>query len=243
MKIIAFPFAGGSAYSFQPITRRLPEDHEMIVLEYPGRGKRVDEVLLHDMEAVIEDVYPAFLSAIRGEAAYLVYGHSMGALTAFLCCRRLVQEGRPLPVRLVVSGMGGPAFGRAHRTVMHDLPQDIFWDEVMRIGGAMNDMREVPELALFFEPVLRADFRAVETYTYAEGPMLPVEIRVVYGTEEGLTQTAIDRWQSESILPVRQYAFPGDHFFILQHVGDMATLLTDACNVVPAQAPSVASSV
>ena len=55
MKIIAFTFAGGNKYSFNSFFNR---ELNVVVLEYAGRGNRMREKLLTNLDDVIADLFP-----------------------------------------------------------------------------------------------------------------------------------------------------------------------------------------
>ena len=71
-------FAGGSCYSFSFIAPILESQFEVIQLELPGRGKRMDEVLLTDFDAAARDVAQQILEKLDDQD-FLIFGHSMGA--------------------------------------------------------------------------------------------------------------------------------------------------------------------
>jgi surfactin synthase thioesterase subunit len=224
MKIIALPFAGGSGFSYQ-VFKTFLHPFTLQTIEYSGRGRRMSTPLYTRMEAVVEDVYPAILESISGEQEYAIYGHSMGALAGLLVCRRLLAEHRILPRYLVVSGKAGPAMNVTRDICLYKADNDRFWEGVARIGGTPAELMEQQEYRSFFEPILRADFEAVETFVYTRSVPLPVPLLVVYGTEEGLEAEAVKNWQVESVLPVKYYTIPGNHFFIFDYPEEVAAII------------------
>ena len=81
-----------------------------------------------------------------------------------------------------------------------------------------------------FEPIFRADFRAVASYhpcVPAELPSIPV--RVLYGREDPIAPEALAAWQAWTSLPVTLHSFPGGHFYLTEQLPQAATLLAAEC--------------
>lgn len=225
MKIIALPFAGGSSISYQSLKRYFTRAYPVEVLEYSGRGYRAGAPLLTSMQAVVDDLFPVLLQKISADDDYLLYGHSMGALVGLLLCRKLHAEGQPLPGRLIVSGKAGPAAGHTRDVILHTVSKESFWDEVFGIGGTPQELSESRDFREYFEPILRADFQAVETFCYEAAAPLPIPIQVLYGDQEGLNVSVIEKWQQESLLPISHRALPGNHFFIFNNAPAVASVI------------------
>lgn len=224
MKIIALPFAGGSGFSYQ-VFKTFLHPFTLQTIEYSGRGRRMHTPLFTRMEEVVEDIYPVILQGIEGEQEYAIYGHSMGALVGLMICRRLLAEHRNMPRYLVVSGKGGPAMNVTKDICLYKADNDRFWEAVGRIGGTPAELMEQQEYRAFFEPILRADFEVVETFAYTRSVPLPIPVLVVYGADEGLEGEAVKNWQVESILPVKYYRIPGNHFFIFDYPEEVAAII------------------
>jgi surfactin synthase thioesterase subunit len=79
----------------------------------------------------------------------------------------------------------------------------------------------------FFEPILRSDFKAVETYQYSQLPKLDIPITIGYGTEEDLKEEEINAWQLECARPVEFISFPGGHFFIFDRTAEVVSMIVD----------------
>lgn len=225
MKIIALPFAGGSSISYQSLKQYFSKSYPVEVLEYSGRGYRAGGPLLTSMQAVVDDLFPVLLQKLASDSDYVLYGHSMGALVGLMLCRRLHEQGQPLPQRLIVSGKAGPAARHARNVILHQVEKEAFWGEVFGIGGTPQELSESPDFREYFEPILRADFQAVETFCYEDAAPLPIPIQVLYGDQEGLDVAVIEKWQQESLLPISHRALPGNHFFIFDNAKTVAALI------------------
>ncbi|HMQ90016.1 MAG TPA: alpha/beta fold hydrolase [Flavilitoribacter sp.] len=212
--LFALPFAGGSRYSYAEFKNYLPEFIDLVSLELPGRGRRITEECLSGVREMTEDL----LSAIRSETAgrYAFYGHSLGSLMAFLLTREIIREGLNPPVALILSGRSGPSEKR-RLPMIHDLPKDEFLSSLREMGGMPDVLLENEELMEFFEPIIRADLKAAETYVYEPAPPFNVPVSVMIGADEGIADSEAKAWQKETSVPIRFSKFPGHHFFIMDH--------------------------
>ncbi|MFH6990718.1 thioesterase II family protein [Flavobacterium collinsii] len=212
MKIIAFTFAGGSRYSFHNITKNI---ENFIVIEYPGRGTRMNEEMISDIDLLTGDLLQKVKNEISSDEDYIIYGHSMGALMGYLVCHRIEELGLPKPVKLVVSGKKPPVVKR--EKLFSQLPDKLFWDEVVKIGGVPDELLNYNELIEFYTPILKTDFAVIEKYQYRKKNKLSVPIDVFYGSEES-DEDEMQEWKEESDKKVSITQMGGDHFFIFKHI-------------------------
>ena len=213
MKIIAFPFAGGNKTSFNSLFDTI--DLDFITINYPGRGARVREPLLTDIDTLIDDCVDQVLKMISSEENYIIYGHSMGALVGFLVCKQLKAMGKKQPLKLVVSGHKAPKYPRA--TKISHLEDAPFWEYVTRYGGMPEQIQQYPDLIKFFIPILKADFKTIEEYIHQEERALNIPIDVYYGSDESITYETAKEWELETTNTVTVHELKGDHFFIFPH--------------------------
>lgn len=214
--LYCLPFAGGNSYSYRPL-QDLTESIEMIPLELPGRGRRIREHLLTDLNLLAADAFNQLIVRDLTQK-YALFGHSMGALLVYLVAQRLVTADLPLPVHIFVSGHRAPSV--SHRlTWKHNLPKTEFIAMLQQLGGCPSEILQDVALLNFFEPVLRADLQAAELYQYQVSLPLPVPMTVMLGTEEQeVNYQEAAAWQQESIYPLAIKVFHGGHFFIFEQI-------------------------
>src|SRR3954452_408264 len=74
-RLICLPYAGGSAATYVPWAKSLPAQVELIALQPPGRGSRMNEAPHARMESLVAqlmDVFPRIT-----ERPYVLFGHSL----------------------------------------------------------------------------------------------------------------------------------------------------------------------
>lgn len=212
MRVFFFPFAGGSRYSF-PQLRGLTSN--FVFFDYPGRGLRIGESLVSNIEQLLEGMLDSVKREIEAGGDYAIYGHSMGALVGYLICHRLSALGLRMPTRLIVSGKKAPSVKRG--SVISHLKDDLFWQEVRKMGGIPDELFSHSELSTYFCPILRADFAVVESYEHRPGRLLSIPIDVFFGTEDA-NRDEITGWVTETDAQVTINSVPGGHFFIFDHI-------------------------
>ncbi len=215
--LVLLPFAGGSSFSYTQLNGGLAATFEVRALDTPGHGRRMKEPLLNNCDAMAEDIVTSLQRIVPPDQPYAIYGHSMGALLGHLVIRKLVAAGQRLPVHFFASGRSGPSFDR-EREIMWSLPGPAFRERLKQLDLMTDELLNNEVLMEIFEPVLRSDFRAVETFVHHPQAPYAVPVTVLNGTEDDLNEAAAAAWQKETTLPVKLYWFEGGHFFLFKHI-------------------------
>lgn len=224
--LFCLPFAGGNKYSYRGYEEAAPAHVHVATFEYPGRGRRSAEPLLTSMGAIVDDLY-AKISGLASGREYAIYGHSMGALAALLLARKLIHSGIRPPLHLFVTGTIGPsAYAREGKT-RHLMGKKEFIEEIIELDGMPQEILEHEELLYYFEPILRADFTASETFVYDITSPIDIPTTVITGTEESTDLEAIRSWQVETTRPVEFLMMEGGHFFILKHSREIMRIISE----------------
>jgi surfactin synthase thioesterase subunit len=214
MRLFCIPYAGGNAWSYRALERHVSPGVTLEGLELPGRGRRGLERLCTSLDELADDVFRQIEArAVTGR--YAIYGHSMGALLAYLTAHRIRRAGLTPPESLFLSGSSAPRAPRERER--HLLPPAEFVTMLRELGGCPPQVLEDAEMLEFFEPILRADFKAVETWHAPPAPPLDVPLVVMVGDDDEATAADVAGWAAETTAPCRMVEFSGDHFFILRH--------------------------
>ncbi|CAM2010468.1 thioesterase II family protein [Acanthopleuribacter pedis] len=225
MTLLAFPFAGGNRFSYREIIDQLPGDIHVHAFDYPGHGSRFKERPLDDLAAVTDDALAQVQAYLK--PPYALFGHSMGAQVAFLLMHRILALGLPAPRKLIVTGRKAPEHWHREEHI-HGLSKDAFFAKVEALGGLPPAFLANPELRDLFEPILRADFKAIELFPTNRGPY-PVNLPIISitGTEEAMTDDEIQHWQHETTKPLVVHRIEGGHFFLFKQRAPFCQLLAD----------------
>ncbi|WP_340202408.1 thioesterase II family protein [Ascidiimonas sp. W6] len=228
--IIALPFAGGCTNSYATLKRFTPTPFEWISIEIPGRGNRINELAIPDIESVCDDIFAQILPTIK-TTEYLFFGHGMGALLGYELTRRIQQAKIPLPSCLFFTGQIAPSVVTNKKISRYD--KHSFWAEIKSLGGISDALFEDQELIDFFEPTIRADYWALDHYEYRpliERLETPIFIRTG-NLDAKISAGKIDMWQEETLYPLDWDVYPGSHFFIFDDCYSIMEDLTESLDI------------
>lgn len=209
--VVLFPHAGGSPRFFAH-WRRILTHCRLWGVTYPGRDHRLyDELPIsltalayecaHQLEALFSD----------GDTAVVLVGHSMGALVAYECAGVLETFSSVRGIKVVVSGQNPP---QCHvNTQLHLASDEALIADIKRQNPANGALWEQPELRALFLPVVRDDYRLLETYCPSFKKV--TSITVVYGASDNdILLNKIAGWQCWSYDPVHIKTMQGGHFYL-----------------------------
>jgi len=221
MKLICLPYAGGNKYSYRALEPFIKDTFDMITVELPGRSTRISEPSLDNVADIIEDV----LEQIKDHLfdGYILYGHSMGTLIGTVLLYELKERKLPLPQHAVFTGRGAPQKSKSSKQ-RHLLQGEEFKEELIKIGGCPDELLENEELMNFFSPIIRADFKAMETFSFEVKEKIDVPMTIIVGDEEDISDEKLYAWEELCSVGISIFKLPGNHFFIHEHYKSLAKL-------------------
>jgi surfactin synthase thioesterase subunit len=222
--IFAVPFAGGYKYSYQQLEKEEMSYFKLLVLELPGRGLRTEEPLLLSVEDMADDILRQIKNFNTGPFALM--GHSLGALICWQVARKMFLSGEQLPINLFLSGCPSPSTP-LRVTNRHELPRNEFLISIESMDEMPGDILKNEELMDYFEPILRADFTALEKFKYTGALRIPVQITLINGTHDcEITLFSLEGWNKETLFPVSSYYLEGAHFYLLEKQAEFISVLS-----------------
>jgi medium-chain acyl-[acyl-carrier-protein] hydrolase len=215
VRLVCFPYAGSTAALFRGWPALLPMDVEVLAVQLPGRARRIREPPLRRVDEISAPV--ALTLGPELNRPFAIYGHSMGALLGFELARALAEIGARPPVRLFVSGFGGPSTAVPRRSVA-DMTDDEFLDYLADLNGTPSKVFDDSELMALMLPILRADFEMVAGYRYRPAPRLACPITAFIGHDDPeVSAEELGAWRVETDEDCKIVVLPGDHFFLHEH--------------------------
>ncbi|WP_040496625.1 thioesterase II family protein [Fulvivirga imtechensis] len=212
IQMFCLPFAGGNKYSFGEYERFAPEFVEVIPVELPGRGSRADEALLTNIYDLAEDVFFSIKNKL--DKPYILYGHSMGGLLAYLTAKLIIKNFSSEPLHMFITGCTAPS--TRDKSYLHLLSKEDFIKKLKELGGCPEEILNNGDILDFFEPIIKADFQAVESFEYQQTTPFDIPLTLMFGMSEKVTQSEMREWQKETTRSIDIIQMPGDHFFINQ---------------------------
>jgi medium-chain acyl-[acyl-carrier-protein] hydrolase len=212
LRLVGFPYAGGSATLFARWHLGLPAGVEVLAVELSGRGARLREPLPRDAAQVTEEVAGAL--AALDDVPCVFFGHSLGALLAYTTTCALRRRDARLPRQLFVSARRPPDAPR-RGPVMSTLDDAGLVAELRRYNGLAREILAEPELMAMFLPIIRADFRVLESYRHVDEAPLALPITAFAGARDQEAAPAdLVEWRRFTSGEFTLSEFDGDHFFV-----------------------------
>ncbi|MFZ4861929.1 thioesterase II family protein [Sphingobacterium sp. Mn56C] len=218
LQVFCFPSAGSGAQLYRTWREKTKDQPciNFIPVEIPGRGNHIHRPAATSIDELLADFLPVFADVVQG--SYVLYGHSFGALVAFLLAHSLQENGFLPPEKLIVAGRHAPH--------MHDpsLLNSASTDaeitaELKKMGGTPAVLLNHPEMLQFTLQQLRGDLRTHESFHYC-GQKLQIPVEAHCGMHDDADLTVMDYWREVTAGSFQIQEFFGHHFFI-QSLGDI----------------------
>lgn len=188
VRLICIPQAGMGAWAFHNFE---VEGAEVIPVELPGRNTRMAEAKPTSMEETVKGLVEGLTADGLFDKPFVLLGHSLGAWIAYEVAK--VRQ----PLGLVVSGARAAHLSHIEsQQTLSDLPNSqLFWEEFEKRYGKNPDL-ESAAIKDYVEPLLRADFAVLETYTPTKMVLEGVPILACGAKGDNrFTENQLDAWR------------------------------------------------
>ena len=232
IKLLCLPYAGGSAAIYLKWKKYFDSNIEVVPLELAGRGRRMSEDFYDSMLNAVDDIYN-IIKPIISDSNYAFYGHSMGTIMAFELCRKIMSTNERQPLHLFVSGRYPPSASRAEKYLSR-LPDDLFLEEVCKLGGTSTALVDNKELCEIFIPIIKADYRIIEDYKYiSSDKKFNYGITAFNGkSDTEVSYNEIKEWGQHTLLQASIYEFDGNHFFINEKAVEITKIINNTIDCI-----------
>lgn len=208
-RVYLFPHAGGSAVEYAGWHGRTG-DVELVALQPPGRAARFADPNVTDVRELAREA----AELISTDLPFALFGHSFGALVAFETCRALRASGQVAPDHLWVSAFPAPDL-IPESPALHTMPGVTILHELSRRFDAIpQEVMDDDELAGIVAEYVRADYEAMETYSYLPAPPLATPITVLNATDDDRREGEMVGWGRHTTGACSVLEFPGGHFYL-----------------------------
>lgn len=228
VRLVCFPHAGGSASYYFPLSRALAPRVEVLAVQYPGRQERSREVASGCIHELADRIAEAAEGWLGRPTAF--FGHSMGATLAFEVAHRLERDVAFDLLHLFVSGRRAPSRVRSEN--LHELGDDAIVAELRRHNATDDRLLTDRDMLRMIMPVLRGDYRAIETYRENPGTRVRCPMTVLVGDADPLvTRDEAEAWRAHTSGPTAVRYFPGGHFYLNEQPDEVLATVTDVLGV------------
>ncbi|MET8419232.1 thioesterase II family protein [Streptomyces sp. NPDC005134] len=215
IRLICFPYAGGSPDLFRAWADGLSAHIELLAVRLPGRGPRLTEGLYTEWEPLVADTYAALAPYLDEPHAF--FGHSFGARLAYELAHVAVAEHGDLTRRLFLSASRSPGSPQ-RRPYLHELTDVAFLDALRDMGGTPAEVLNDKVLMRLFLPTTRAEIRLAELWGDRRDKGVNVPVTALYGQDDPIDgRESMRDWKHFTEQDCELLDMAGGHFFLETH--------------------------
>lgn len=218
MKAILLHHAGGDKYAYKKVQQWLLPEIPSIAVELQGRSDRFNEPLQNNIHTITDDIFNQIKNELDED--YFLVGVSMGALIAYLLSHKINENNLPLPKHMFLASRLAPD-AYLNEPIIKNISSEAFWKVVIKYNGVPTSLVEHKELREFYEPILRADFEALEAYNQSpqQKELLPIVTTILLGKDDtrNITLNTAKSWNNHFSKEIFYKEFDGGHFFVYEN--------------------------
>lgn len=235
VRLFCFPYAGGGLVSFRDWAQRFNGTVEVVAVEPPGRGTRINETAVDDLDAFVEGLLPELIDWLDRPSAF--FGHCLGGLTMLAVLKALPSEQFHFVRHAFACGVRPPHLLKRrgefeddliYSIMMHhdfdikippfDQTDEIFADIIRQFDTpAANKMLEIPRLKKILLPTIRAEFRMAYNYDYQPFKPFPFPISSFVGDRDPwVSEEDSAGWGALTRGAFRNHVCKGSHFLMAE---------------------------
>lgn len=215
LRLICFPYAGGSASIYRPWLPKLAADIDVLAIQMPGRESRFSDPLCDDPQVLLPTLKHALAPWL--DRPTVLFGYSMGGLLAYALAREFQAGPEAANVcHLVIAACASPDTCLSFDP--DNLSRDEFLAYVQTLGGTPQQVFEHPELLDLMLPMLQSDFRLVHRLRQSTGLVLPDQLPTCPVTlvsardDEHAKPEQVASWDRFVMTPPTHVSIDGGHF-------------------------------
>jgi medium-chain acyl-[acyl-carrier-protein] hydrolase len=215
LRLFCLPYAGGGSSMFRGWSAVVaPSGIAVCPIQLPGRENRIAHPAYQDIARLIPDLAQVLLPELV--QPFAIFGYSMGALIGFELIRYLRLHNYSLPCALIVGAAKAPQEQTTERP-LYGLPDAELIDELKKFQGTSQFILDNAELMALLLPMLRSDFKMLETYCYHSQPPLDLPILAMGGQMDATVAVEELMDWAKQTQRFQHQLFSGHHFFINFH--------------------------
>lgn len=219
VQLFILPYAGGSAAAFKGLAGLLSSEIDTVIIEYPGRGRRIQELFADSWKMLVEDTKLQILDRRNRNIPFAVLGYSMGTALAY----ELIQHGlEEKPVHAFLCARGaGDRFDKSAGMATHE----EFILEMRMLGGIDKRIENDMRLIKYFTKPAYEDYRLLQEYIYQAELGMPECNFTVFYCEKDTPYSEVAMWKTRTTGTVTFHEMGKNHFFLLSDAEKMADVI------------------
>lgn len=231
VNLFCFPYAGSSAMIYSKWKKYIHGQINLVPVELAGRGGRIGEDPYTSIKTAAKDAYDQIESQLN-DGPFAFFGHSMGSLIAFELAHEIMEQKGLQPEHIFFSGRKAPQCP-GQGMPKHLLSDTEFKKELFVMGGTPQEVLENKELSDFFLPLIRMDYKIVETYEFQEKVSpLNCSISVLQGKRDEISYEELIGWKEHTTGRSEIIQFDGGHFFINERMEEVLRIVNSRLDLI-----------
>lgn len=214
INLLCFTYPGGSASNFAPWKRQIDERINLIPILYPEREVRRKEKMESTFESFIEDFMKENETLFH--LPYAFFGYCGGAVIGYEISIKAMEKYGKSPIWGVIASSEAPEFLKDSLVPFPDGNEENGIIKYL-LGLKMFD-EHIVENKIFLDyyiPLLKADCKMLETYTFIEKKKLNCDLDVLLGRDDQTVRfEKAKKWEAVTQGKVTLEERNGGHFFV-----------------------------
>jgi surfactin synthase thioesterase subunit/acyl carrier protein len=233
VRLFCFPFAGGGVVSFRSWPQVLGDSVEVVAVEGPGRGTRINEPPIGDLNTFVGRLLPELIEQLDRPSAF--FGHCLGGLTMFATLCALPERSVQFIKHLFACGVRPPHLlkrrGKFEDELIYDMMLhrefDVRVPPLAQSDGVLVDiirhfdtpaadkMLKVPKLRALLLPTIRAEFAMAYDYVHRRVPPFSFPISSFVGNlDPWVSPEHSAAWRELTCGAFANHVREGSHFLM-----------------------------
>jgi medium-chain acyl-[acyl-carrier-protein] hydrolase len=228
LNLFCFPYAGGGASIFRKFKALLPDEIELIGVQYPGRENLYREPAIKDMKLLVNTLTEVIQPLLNKPSVF--FGYSLGGIVAYEVS---IQLQDPQLKHLLIAASRPPEEIAADESLKKAAASPEAAINKMRFfDGTPEAILNDPELLNFFGRILQNDFSLFATYSILPHAKLNCPITVLYGDDEQEnSMEQASKWKKYTDGSFKVCAIPGNHFFINESADEIVEIIQEVSSI------------
>ncbi|MBQ8488780.1 MAG: thioesterase [Pseudobutyrivibrio sp.] len=223
-RIFLFHHAGGAASFYRDWKKYFGDEVQICPVQFPMRENRLAEQSPNNIENIVEE----FIHDNRDlfDVPYILFGHSMGGITAYEVASGIEKKGIKPPVAVYVSSANEPNSDIEEFT---DDFSDSNLKKLLAAYGLMEDsIISNEDFMRLYLPIARNDFMLCSRYHMMKEKKRSINspIYVIWGKSDRFVEdTSVLKWKDYSRGIFHAQTFSGDHFYLKDNVEEISGMI------------------
>lgn len=227
MKLFCLTYAGGNAAFYDDLEKLLSDCIELIKFEYAGHGKRHKEKGYLTMEELARDAYICLKQNIQDNDEYALMGYSMGSIGTVELLKLILCDSEMRKPKRVFLAAHEPHTKSELAGFNDEENEELVKERTLKFGAVPEKLINNRTFWRTYLPIYKADYSIIRKYKFEK---LDLKIDVpatVFYSETDTPIHEMGKWQQYFVNDCEFIRFDGNHFFIKDHLKDIAGVIID----------------